>query len=112
MKKLAFCALLAIIPSTALADVSLRGTGQALTGDCGGGTATITSTGSAVTITGNCRAVVINGDGNMVNIALADGAAITVRGTGNLVNWTGAQRVAPRRAVTGIGNVVQRAPTN
>jgi hypothetical protein len=112
MKKLAIFAAAAIIPTAAFADVNLRGTGQMLTGDCGGGSATITSTGSGVTITGNCRSLTVVGDGNMVTIALADGATITVRGTGNLINWTGARRVAPRRAITGVGNVVQRAPAS
>jgi hypothetical protein len=108
MKKLTIIALAALAPTAALADVNLRGTGQMLTGDCGGGAATINSTGSGVTITGNCRSVTVIGDGNMVTIALADGATITVRGTGNLINWTGAQRVAPRRSISGTGNVVQR----
>jgi hypothetical protein len=110
-KKIALLAALAMIPAAAHADVNVRGAGEVLTGDCRGGTATIESTGSQVTITGNCRAVTIVGDGNMITVAIADGATISVNGTGNMVNWSGAARTAPRPAVRGIGNVVQRAPS-
>ncbi len=109
LKNIASLCILAVLPSAALADANVRGTGTALSADCNGGVANITSTGSQVTVTGNCRAVTVVGDGNMVNIVLANNATISVRGTGNLITWSGAQRIAPRPSVRGIGNVIARA---
>ena len=104
---LVLCAL--VLPTAAFADANVRGTGTTTTADCRGGVANVRGTGVTVTITGACSAVVVGGTGNAVTVDVVAGAPITVTGMGNTIIWTAPRGPAPRPAVRGIGNTVQRA---
>ncbi len=89
---------------------TVGGTEQRLTLDCHGGPAMVEGVDNQVTITGDCASLSVSGTDNIVRIALVPGARITVSGVDNAVYWTAPGNSRPRIAMSGVDNVVRRAP--
>jgi len=98
-----------------LAGLALPGIAAAATVQSDGATSTIACNGDAavvegsrndLTFTGSCRGLSLRGDGNIVAIELAPGAALDIQGNSNRIRYSiGA---APSVQVTGSSTEVQR----
>jgi hypothetical protein len=63
----------------------------------------VSADGQRYSLVGKCRSLIVEGDRNMVSIALVPGSTLTVSGSGNQVYWTG-KAPAPTILDAGSGN--------
>lgn len=93
--------LLAIAPSTALADYTLDGTNRTASHDCGkDDEVKLRGGGNTLTVTGTCKKVMVQGIGNKLTIAAT--ARLSIMGDSN----TAAVDAADEISVHGTGNDV------
>lgn len=99
----------ALLGAPLAAQTQHEGAGGGGTIDCGGDTATITGASNRMTVTGRCKALVIEGAGNVVQVDLAPKGTIRITGASNTVTWRAPDGSRPRLVVAGAGNRIARA---
>lgn len=99
----------AILAAPLVAQTHHEGAGGGGTIDCDGDTATITGASNRMTVTGGCKALVIEGAGNAVQVDLAPKGTIRITGASNIVTWRTPDGSKPRLVVAGAGNRISRA---